>query len=280
MFLILKNKISFYLNIKILKMKVKNFIVLILSHIIVSCAVIRPGEVGIKQRLGKFNGGVVKEGAVLYNPITSRVVKESTQTQNIKLILSLPSKEGLSVKSEISILYRLQEDMVASILENLGKNYESIVTSVFRSAASDVCAQFFAKDMHSGMRSKIENEILDKMRTNLEKQADGIELIAVLMKSIQLPRGLANSIERKLQAEQDAMRMEFVLTQEKKEAKRKIISAQGERDAQIIISEGLTEGIIRIKAIEAFKQLSKSNNAKVILTDGKTPLMVSGETNQ
>ena len=280
MFLILKNKISFYLNIKILKMKIKNFIVLILSHIIVSCAVIRPGEVGIKQRLGKFNGGVVKEGAVLYNPITSRVVKESTQTQNIKLILSLPSKEGLSVKSEISILYRLQEDMVASILENLGKNYESIVTSVFRSAASDVCAQFFAKDMHSGMRSKIENEILDKMRTNLEKQADGIELIAVLMKSIQLPRGLANSIERKLQAEQDAMRMEFVLTQEKKEAQRKIISAQGERDAQIIISEGLTEGIIRIKAIEAFKQLSKSNNAKVILTDGKTPLMVSGETNQ
>ena len=280
MFLILKNRISFYLNIKILKMKVKNFIVLILSHIIVSCAVIRPGEVGIKQRLGKFNGGVVKEGAVLYNPITSRVVKESTQTQNIKLILSLPSKEGLSVKSEISILYRLQEDMVASILENLGKNYESIVTSVFRSAASDVCAQFFAKDMHSGMRSKIENEILDKMRTNLEKQADGIELIAVLMKSIQLPRGLANSIERKLQAEQDAMRMEFVLTQEKKEAQRKIISAQGERDAQIIISEGLTEGIIRIKAIEAFKQLSKSNNAKVILTDGKTPLIVSGETNQ
>ena len=280
MFLILRYVISFYLNIKILKMKVKNFIVLILSHIIVSCAVIRPGEVGIKQRLGKFNGGVVKEGAVLYNPITSRVVKESTQTQNIKLILSLPSKEGLSVKSEISILYRLQEDMVASILENLGKNYESIVTSVFRSAASDVCAQFFAKDMHSGMRSKIENEILDKMRTNLEKQADGIELIAVLMKSIQLPRGLANSIERKLQAEQDAMRMEFVLTQEKKEAQRKIISAQGERDAQIIISEGLTEGIIRIKAIEAFKQLSKSKNAKVILTDGKTPLMVSGETNQ
>ena len=280
MFLILSFIISFYLNIKILKMKVKNFIVLILSHIIVSCAVIRPGEVGIKQRLGKFNGGVVKEGAVLYNPITSRVVKESTQTQNIKLILSLPSKEGLSVKSEISILYRLQEDMVASILENLGKNYESIVTSVFRSAASDVCAQFFAKDMHSGMRSKIENEILDKMRTNLEKQADGIELIAVLMKSIQLPRGLANSIERKLQAEQDAMRMEFVLTQEKKEAQRKIISAQGERDAQIIISEGLTEGIIRIKAIEAFKQLSKSKNAKVILTDGKTPLMVSGETNQ
>ena len=260
-------------------MKIKGLFICLVIIQVFSCAVIRPGEVGIKQRLGKFTGGVVKEGTVIYNPVTSKVVKESTQTQNIKLILSLPSKEGLSVQSEISILYRLQEDMVASILENLGKNYESIVTSVFRSAASDVCAQFFAKDMHSGMRSKIESEILAKMKINLEKQANGIDLIAVLMKSIQLPRGLANSIERKLQAEQDAMRMEFVLSQEKQEAQRKIISAQGERDAQIIISEGLTEGIIRIKAIEAFKQLSKSNNAKVIVTDGKTPLMMTSDTN-
>ena len=256
-------------------MKTRKFFICLVIFQLYSCAVIRPGQVGIKQRLGKFTGSVVKDGTVLYNPIISKVVKESTQTQNIKLILSLPSKEGLSVQSEISILYRLKDDMVASILENLGKNYESIVTSVFRSAASDVCAQFFAKDMHSGMRSKIENEILNKMKINLEKQADGIKLIAVLMKSIQLPRGLANSIERKLQAEQDAMRMEFVLSQEKQEAKRKIISAQGERDAQIIISEGLTEGIIRIKAIEAFKQLSKSNNAKIIVTDGKTPLMMT-----
>ena len=150
-------------------MKVKNFIVLVISHLIVSCAIIRPGEVGIKQKLGKFSDKVVKEGSVVYNPIISKVVKESTQTQNIKLILSLPSKEGLSVESEISILYRLEEDKVASVLENLGKNYESIVTSVFRSAASDVCAQFFAKDMHSGVRSKIEGEILLKMKIILIK---------------------------------------------------------------------------------------------------------------
>ncbi len=256
-------------------MKVKNFIVLVISHLIVSCAIIRPGEVGIKQKLGKFSDKVVKEGSVVYNPIISKVVKESTQTQNIKLILSLPSKEGLSVESEISILYRLEEDKVASVLENLGKNYESIVTSVFRSAASDVCAQFFAKDMHSGVRSKIEGEILSKMKINLEKQANGVDLIAVLMKQIRLPRGLASSIERKLQAEQDAMRMEFVLNQEKKEAERKIISAKGERDAQIIISEGLTENVLKNKAIEVFRELSASNNSKIIITNGKTPLMIS-----
>ena len=255
----------------------KNAILLLSILFLSSCAVIRPGEVGIKQTLGKFSKEVKTQGTVVYNPLISKVIKESTQTQNIKLFLSLPSKEGLSVRSEISILHRLQSGKVASVLKNLGRDYESVITSVFRSAASDVCAQFYAKDMHSGMRANIENEILKKMKVNLEKQADGIELIAVLMKSIQLPGGLANSVERKLQAEQDAMRMEFVLKQEKLEAQRKIIKAKGERDAQIILSEGLTEGIIRIKAIDAFKELSLSNNAKVIITDGKTPLFVNDE---
>ena len=162
-------------------------------------------------------------------------------------------------------------------MQNLGRDYESIITSVFRSAASDVCAKFYAKDMHSGMRANIEKEILEKMKLNLEKQAEGIELIAVLMKQIQLPQGLASSVERKLQAEQDAMRMEFVLTQEKLEAERKIINAKGERDAQIILTEGLTDGIIRIKAIEAFRELSKSLNSKIIITDGKTPLFIGDE---
>ncbi|WP_298766363.1 prohibitin family protein [uncultured Polaribacter sp.] len=242
-----------------------------------SCAVVRPGEVGIKQTLGKFSKEVKTQGTVVYNPLLSRVIKESTKTSNIKLILSLPSKEGLSVDSEISILYRLQANKVASVLENLGQDYESVITSVFRSAASDVCAQFFAKDMHSGMRASIEAEILKKMKVNLEKQADGIDLIAVLMKRIRLPRGLASSIERKLQAEQDAMRMKFVLDQEKLEAERKIINAKGERDAQLIIAEGLTSGIIRLKAIEAFRELAKSNNSKTIITDGKTPLIIGEE---
>lgn len=254
------------------------FTLLGIAVLFTSCAVIRPGEVGIKQKLGKFTGDIKTEGTVFYNPLTSKVIKESTQTKNIKLFLSLPSKEGLSVNSEISILHRLEPNKVKSVLKNLGRNYENVITSVFRSAASDVCAQFFAKDMHSGMRANIEAEILKKMKVNLEKQADGIELIAVLMKRIQLPNGLASSVERKLQAEQDAMRMEFVLKQEKLEAERKIINAKGERDAQIILSEGLKEGIIRIKAIEAFKSLSNSPNAKIIITDGKTPLMVNEDS--
>jgi regulator of protease activity HflC (stomatin/prohibitin superfamily) len=97
------------------------------------------------------------------------------------------------------------------------------------------------------------------------------------MKSIQLPQGLASSIEQKLQAEQDVMRMEFTLKQAKLEADRKIIEAQGTSDAQKIISEGLTNEIIKIRSIEAFMELSKSPNSKVIITDGKAPFLISNE---
>ena len=240
-----------------------------------SCAVVRPGEVGIKQRLGKLSDNVTTQGTILYNPFTSKIVKTSIQTNNLELSLSLPSKEGLSITSQISILYRLDKDKVPSVIRTLGLSYPSIISNVFRSASADVCAKYFAKDMHSGMRADIEKAIKNKMDETLSAQ--GILIESVLMKSIQLPEGLAGSIERKLQAEQDAMRMEFVLQEQRLEVERIIIEAKGTRDAQKIIAEGLTPEIIKIRSIEAFIQLSKSPNSKIVITDGKTPFLISSD---
>lgn len=253
-------------------MKSRFSLYIILPFVAASCTVIRPGEVGVKQKLGKLEDRVRQPGAVAINPFTTRVIKASVQTNDLELSLSLPSKEGLSIVSQISILYRLEQEKVPSVIRNLGLNYETIIANVFRSASADVCAQFFAKDMHSGMRASIEEEIRKKMTSILVPQ--GILVESVLMKSIQLPAGLAKSVEEKLQAEQDAMRMDFVLQQARKEAERKIIEAKGISDAQKILSEGLTEPIIRLRSIEAFDQLSKSPNAKIIVTDGKTPFLI------
>lgn len=236
------------------------------------CAVIRPGEVGVKQRLGNLSEETHTQGSVWFNPFTTRVVKTNVQINDIELSLSLPSKEGLSVVAQISILYNIDESSVTNVIRTLGLRYETIISNVFRSASSDVCAKYFAKDMHSGMRAQIEEAIKIKMGETLREQ--GIIVNAVLMKSIQLPTGLASSIEQKLQAEQDAMRMEFILQQEKLEAERKIIEATGTKDAQKILSEGLTDNIIKIRSIEAFIELSKSNNSKIIVTDGKVPFLV------
>lgn len=237
-----------------------------------SCAIVRPGEVGVKQRLGNLSDEVTLQGPVFYNVFTSKIIRTSVQTNDLLLSLSLPSKEGLSVESDISILYRLEQNKVPNIIRTYGTNYENIISNVFRSASADVCAQYFAKDMHSGMRANIEMAIQEKMSTILSSQ--GIIIESVLMKSIKLPLGLAKSIEFKLQAEQDAMRMEFVLQQEKLEADRVIIKAKGERDAQKILAEGLTPEIIKLKSIEAFNELSKSANSKTIITDGKAPFLI------
>lgn len=250
----------------------KHVYIALFSLLISSCTVIRPGEVGVKQKLGKLSNQIQKQGSVFYNPFTTRIIRTNVQLNDIELSLSLPSKEGLSVIAQISILYKVDENSVPKVIRNLGLGYETIISNVFRSASSDVCSKYFAKDMHSGMRAQIENEIKTKMSETLKDQ--GINVNAVLMKSIQLPAGLASSIEQKLQAEQDAMRMEFILQQEKLEAERKIIEATGTKDAQKILSEGLTDNIIKIRSIEAFLELSKSTNSKVIITDGKLPFLI------
>jgi regulator of protease activity HflC (stomatin/prohibitin superfamily) len=253
----------------------KKFLLVIAScGLLASCAVVRPGEVGMKQKLGKLSPKIHTQGAVFFNPFTSRVIKASIQTNNLELALNLPSKEGLSINSQISILYRLDQSKVPDIINTIGLGYEGIIANVFRSASADVCSRFFAKDMHSGMRADIEVAIKKQMETVLTIQ--GIVIESVLMKSIQLPDGLSRSIERKLQAEQDAMRMEFVLQQERLEAERIIIQATGTRDAQKILAEGLTREIIELRSIEAFNELAKSPNSKVIITDGKAPFLISG----
>ena len=223
-------------------MKTSKIIYLLLFPLLTSsCAIIRPGEVGLKQKLGKLSECVYKQGTVLYNPIVTKVIRTNVQINNIELSLSLPSKEGLSIVAQISILYRVDENSVPKVIQNLGQGYETIISNVFRSASADVCSKYFAKDMHSGMRAEIESEIKGKMSETLGQQ--GIIVNSVLMKSIQLPAGLASSIEQKLQAEQNAMRMEFILQQEKLEAERKIIEATGTKDAQKILSEGLTDNM-------------------------------------
>ena len=181
-------------------MKAQNTLWLVLSITLLSaCSVVRPGQVGVKQNLGKLNDKTIDEGLVVYNPFVTKIVKESTQTTNLKLFLALPSKEGLSVQSEISVLYRINPDSIQSIIRNYGRDYEAIIGSIFRSASSDVCAQYYAKDMHSGMRANIEQSIQTKMTELLTNS--GIIIEAVLLKSIKLPAGLARAIELKLERE-------------------------------------------------------------------------------
>ncbi len=254
----------------------KRLSMLVLTVLVLgSCTVIREGEVGVKRTLGTYKEKPFTNGLKWFNPFTTSIVKVSTQTENLEVGLTIPSKEGLNIQSEVSILYNVIPTDAPGILRTIGPEYErNIILPVFRSAVADVSARFFAKDMHTGERGKIEEDIRSQMDKLL--QGKGIEVEAVLLKSIQMPPSLARAIEEKLEAEQNAQRMEFILLQEKQEAERKRIQAEGVRDAQNIISQGLDPMLLQFKAIEAFMELSKSNNAKVIITDGKgLPMMIN-----
>lgn len=241
-----------------------------------SCVTIREGEVGVKRTYGKFSEKTYDQGLKVFNPFVSRVIKISTQTENLEVGLNIPSKEGLTIVSEVSILYNVDAKRAPKLLREIGPNYEeNEILPVFRSAVADVTSRFYAKDMHTGERATIEKAIRDQMMSLMDGK--GIEVEAVLLKSIQLPKSLARAIEEKLEAEQQAQRMEFVLQQAKREADQKRIEAEGIRDAQLIIAEGLDAKILQFKSIEAFMELAKSDNAKVIITDGDLPMIMESE---
>lgn len=246
------------------------------SVFLTSCTIIKQGEVGVKRSFGKINERPLMEGARVFNPLTTKIIKLPTRTTNLEVRLPLPSKEGLTVQSEVSILYRLVGNAAPNIIENLGRSYEQVVIlPVFRSAVADISSQFFAKDMHTGQRSVIEKSIKDLMTSQLTERGFIVE--SVLLKSIILPVGLTRAIEEKLESEQEAQRMQFVLDKERQEATRRTIEAEGIRDAQKIISEGLSPLLLRFKTIEAFNKLSTSPNAKTIITNGDQPLMFNAE---
>ena len=260
-------------------MKKLIFPILVASFAIImsSCVKVLPGEIGVKRTFGKLKPTVLHSGIHGINPFSTTVLLVPTRTINRELTLDLPSKEGLLVQTTISILYHVNPDSVPSIITNIGgTNFEDVVIlSVFKSAAPNVTSRFYAKNMHTIERGNIEKQIKEQMASVLTIRGFIVE--AILMKSIKLPSGLANAIEQKLEAEIETQRMEFVLSKEKKEAERKIINATGVRDAQKIISEGLTPEIIKFKSLETFIELSKSPNAKVIITDGKTPYLIGGQ---
>lgn len=267
-----------YFSSQILNMKATLAFVVLFSGLFVlnSCVTVRQGTVGVKRSIGKIKEGHLQAGAQWYNPFVSRIIVVPVRTENIEVKLELPSKEGLNVNAEISILYHIEADKATQIVADIGMDYEqTLILPVFRASAADVTAKNMAKDMHTGNRLGIEKEIKERMSNILTPR--GFQIEAVLLKSIQLPPGLYKAIEEKLEAEQQSQRMEFILTKEKQEAERRIIEAQGIRDANKIISEGLTPQIIQYKAIEAYRELSTSPNAKVIIGSGNQPLIINPE---
>ena len=256
------------------------FALLVSLSMLSSCTVIRQGEVGVKRRLGKIDPDYVQQGPRGYNIFTTKILKVPTRTMNIEVKPDLPSKEGLTIRSEISILYRIKPEAAPKIVQTIGLNYESeVILPVFRSASADITAKFLAKDMHSGERAQIESAIRRQMSEILEPR--GFMIDNVLLKTIRLPEGLARTIEEKLQAEQDAQRMEFVKEREKRDAERRIIEAEGKKEIARIQAEGeKTAAIIQAEARKSMMEIEAEGKANAMKIEAEATRIANDAVNR
>ena len=225
--------------------------------------VIPAGHTGVIDFLGYVSDNTLKPGVNIVNPMAN-VEKMSIKTQELKELMSVPSKEGLSVDLEISLLFKLDSEKANDIYKTVGPDYADIIlVPQFRSVVRGVTARYEAKALYTASREKLAGEILFELENLVGPR--GIIVEQAPLRQIQLPERLTKSIEEKLQAEQESQRMEFILTREKQEADRKRIEAKGIADFQEIVSKGISEQLLKWKGIEATEKLAGSQNTKVVI---------------
>jgi prohibitin 1 len=237
--------------------------ILVLILLLASTTSIPTGNVGVLTLFGRVTGDVLGEGIHLINPLKA-VKKLSVQTQSVKESANVPSNEGLILALDTSLLFRLDRSKAAQVFQTVGENYaEKIVEPTLRAAIRASTSSHTANALYTNARELVQQQIQDELTTQLA--ARGVIVEAVLLRDVQLPAMLKGSIEAKQQAEQDALRMSFILQKEKQEAERKRIEAQGIADFQKIVAQGISPQLLEWKGIEATEKLALSSNTKIVV---------------
>lgn len=236
------------------------FVVILLFASVVS---VPTGHVGVLTLFGRVTGEALGEGIHVINPLKS-VQRLSIQTQSVKETANVPSNEGLILALDTSLLFHLDRSKAAEVFQKVGANYaEKIVEPTMRAAIRAATSAHTANALYTNARELVQQQIQDELTAQLAPR--GVIVENVLLRDVQLPAMLKSSIEAKQQAEQDALRMNFILQKEKQEAERKRIEAQGISDFQKIVAQGISPQLLEWKGIEATEKLATSANSKVVV---------------
>ena len=237
--------------------------IVILILVYASVAYVPAGHVGVLTLFGRVTGDVLQEGTHFVNPFKINNTM-SIRTQELKETASVPSDEGLVMTLDTSLLFRLSPEKAAEVFRTIGPNYVLVVVEPnLRSTIRAVTSQHSANALYTGAREEVAQQINKELVQQLG--ARGVEVQSVLLRDIQLPQMLKGSIEAKQQAEEESLRMAFILQKEKQEADRKRIEAQGIRDFQTTVAQGISQQLLEWKGIEATERLSASTNTKIVI---------------
>lgn len=248
---------------------------------------INPGKVGVKSLFGKVQKGVLPSGLHMINPLMDITIFD-VQTHNYTMsavhdegdkngddAIRVLSNDGLEVVIDLTVLYKIIPEEAPSIFQNIGENYnDKIVRPITRTRIRDNAVFYDAVALYSTKREEFQQRIFKSIEEDFKKR--GLILEQLLIRNINLPSSVKQTIESKINAEQEAQKMVFVLQKEKQEAERKRVEAQGIADYQRIITSTLTDKQLQYEMIKAQKEIATSSNSKVIIMNGKnTPLMLS-----
>jgi regulator of protease activity HflC (stomatin/prohibitin superfamily) len=247
------------------------------------------GEIGVKKLFGSIQNEVLSSGLHFVNPLLD-IIKLDTKTQNYTMsgvndegtksgddAIRVLTSDGLEVTIDLTVLYRVVSSDAPRLLRETGEDYrDKIVRPITRTKIRDNAVYYQAVDLFGSKRDEFQQRIYKSIEEDFKRR--GLMLEQLLVRNITLPNSVKASIESKINAEQDAKKMEFVLLKEKQEAERKRVEAQGIADYQRIINTGLTDQQLQYEQIKAMKELALSQNAKVIVMGkGNTPLIIDGK---
>jgi regulator of protease activity HflC (stomatin/prohibitin superfamily) len=269
-------------------MKIIGFILIVLGLFSSMFKQIDAGKVGVKSLYGSVEPGILESGLHLINPLLD-VTEFDVQTQNYTMsavhnegaqegddAIRVLSNDGLEVVIDLTVLYRVVPTEAPIIFKKIGVDYtDKIVRPVTRTRIRDNAVYYDAVALYSTKRNEFQQRIFKSIEADFKSR--GLVLEQLLIRNINLPTSVKASIESKINAEQDAQKMTFVLQKEKQEAERKRVEAQGIADYQRIISLGLTDKQLQYEQIKAQKELAASPNSKIIFMNGKgnAPVILS-----
>jgi regulator of protease activity HflC (stomatin/prohibitin superfamily) len=268
------------------------FAVILLGFFTACIIQIDAGQVGVKKLFGDVQTDVLPSGLHVINPLLE-VQRMDIKTQNYTMsgmhdegtksgddAIRVLTADGLEVTMDLSVLYRVVPKDAPKLLSQTGINYEDkIVRPLTRTRIRDNAVYYDAVALYSTKRDEFQQRIFKSIEHDFE--ARGLLLEQLLVRNITLPATVKATIEQKINAEQDAQKMQFVLQKERQEADRKRIEAQGIADYQHIISESLTDKQLQYETIKAQLEIAKSPNAKVIIMGkGNTPVILDTKDNK
>jgi len=265
-------------------------LILVVGLVSSSIKQIDAGEVGVQTLFGKVQSQVLGSGLNIVNPLVE-VHPFVIKTQNYTMsairdegdkvgddAIRVLSSDGLEVIIDLTVLYRVLPDQAPNIFREIGEDYKNVVVRpITRTKIRDNAVYYDAVSLYSTKRTEFYSRIFKDIESDFKKR--GLFLEQILIRNINLPTSVKASIESKINAEQEAQKMQFVLQKESQEAERKRIEAQGIADYQRIIATNLTDKQLEYEQIKANLALANSTNAKVIVIggNGKMPLMIDSK---